>query len=301
VKRVWLALLLAGACERAEPRTVHEAPPPAKPRPPPAAHTLRVIQSAGDTKLAPDAPLPPGPLALAEGAVLAVAIDDGVRVELRGPGHYQLSADQLLASDGLATVDVAAQAQRAGQRAFAVATPAGQLSIPFAARLVFRAPARGASELALISGEAVAEGGLPVGASARVCFAAAGPLVLQLPGFATVEAALEALPASDACAVEPPPDLGKLDQELAQQLDSFERGKSEQEQLITRCAEQRQPGERGPCLVHQLAARGQQTLAARTRGLALRAQLAAAQLGVTGDPARAALLARARELEDPAH
>ncbi|MET0285884.1 MAG: hypothetical protein ABW352_15490 [Polyangiales bacterium] len=295
MKRWPLAISLACACQREPP-----APPP--PPPPPAvAHTLRVLD--GDAKLEK---LPTGLIELPEGARWTVAIDDGVRIELHGPGRYALSGDQLLVHDGLVSVDVAAQAVRAGRHAFTVATPAGQLEVPFAARLVLRAPAHAASELALISGEALADGTLPVGPKARVCFAAVGPHALGAAGlatvgFATVEAALEALPGSRACADDQPAELAKLQQELARQLEQFTRTKAEQDALIASYAKQSPPGEQGRRLVQDLAARGQLALTARSRALVLRAQLAAAELGAAGDPARAALLARANQLENPAH
>jgi hypothetical protein len=275
VKRVVLACLLASACKR-EP----EQPKPRESTP----HTL-----SGTPGIELDKPF-----SLAAGARATVSIDEGVRIELRGPGRYLLTGEQLLASDGLLSVDVAAQAVRAGQHAFKVATPAGLLEVPFAARLVLHAPARGASELALITGEVLADGALPVGANTRVCFAAVGPHLLTAPGFTTVEAALQALATSQACAEDRAPELAKLDNELAQQLELFTRSKAEQEALIASAREHAPPN-----LVQDLAARGQLTLAARTRVLALRAQLSAAQLGAAEDPVRAALLTRANELENP--
>jgi hypothetical protein len=289
VKRLLLAITLAGACRR---------DPPAPPRPPPApapAHTLRVLD--GDAKLEK---LPTGLLELPDGARWTVAIDEGVRIELRGPGRYALSGEQLLAHSGLVSVDIAAQAARAGRHAFAVATPAGRLEVPFAARLVLRAPELGAPELALVSGEAIADGTLPVGAAMRVCFAAMGPHAVGTPGFRTVEAALQALPSSHACGDEQPPALATLEQELARQLELFMRSKAEQDALLASYTKDGPMGEPGRRLVQDLAARGQLALAARTRVLALRAQLAAAELGAPGDRARTALLARANALENPA-
>ncbi|HEX5657869.1 MAG TPA: hypothetical protein VFX59_11775 [Polyangiales bacterium] len=270
MKRLALACLLASACKRAPPK--------------PEARAAQVTRQA--EKVAE-------PITLAAGASETVAIGDGVQVVLYGPGRYLLRGEQLLVGEGLVRVDVAAQA---GRHAFALASPAGQLEVPFASRLVLHAPRQHAAELALVSGEALADGSLPVGANRRVCFGAVGPHVLAMPGFRTVEAALEALPSSHACDPDQAPELAKLDRELAQQLELFTRNKAEQDALVASAREHP-----AASLVQDLAARGQLTLAARTRALALRAQLSAAQLGAANDPARTALLARANELEDPAH
>ncbi len=248
MKRALLALLLASACQA--------EPPEAKPRPVPFS-------------LAPD-------------AMQTLTIGDGVRIVLRGPGHFELRGEQLLANGGLVSVDVAAQ--HTGQRSFTVSTPVGQVVSSFAARFVLLG-----RELALISGEA-AVAGLSVGARTRVCLAGTGPHVVAASGFATVEAALAALPGSHACADEAAPDLATLDRELAEQLDSFESAKEDQEFLIHHPS-------REMTFLQRLTELGQRMLAVRTRVIALRGQLGAAQLGAANDPERSALLTRAWQVE----
>jgi hypothetical protein len=305
--RALLALLLVSACGRTDPgpapvaASVPVAAPaplvPSKPR-----HTLRVVAVAG--QVTPALHLGDAPVeltaTLARGAALTLAVDDDVRIALYGPARVALrgeGAPVLLLHHGIATLDVAPQAVRAGRAPFALATPAAQLEVPFAARLVLRA-LEGAHELAVVSGEVSLSQPartLQVGAGARYCFTAKGPHELALEGFATLEAAATQLPVSNACARQQPPDPNGRDRELSQRLDALAAAHAEERALLADATAR--PADELRALLATLA---QATIAGRSRALALRAELAAAQLEAEPDPGRTALLARAAALESPA-
>lgn len=279
---------------------------PAPPAPPP--HAVRVVALSGKLVGTPafaqgDTLTQAFSATLDKGAALTLALDDDVRIEVRGPAQLALLKDGapvLLARQGLLSVDVAAQAARAGRAPFALATPNGQLEIPFAARLVLRADTKGAHELAVVSGELALsqpEGALSLAGGARVCVGAKGVQTLSAPGFSTLEAATAALPKSRACAGGKPVDPALTESELAQRLDALSAAENQERSVLA--AYKGEPAD-ARRLRDQLAALAQTSLLARTRALALRTQLEAAALDAQNDPGRAAVLARASELESPA-
>ncbi|HEY6877383.1 MAG TPA: hypothetical protein VI299_05160 [Polyangiales bacterium] len=307
-----LALVLLAACERdavlpPESRPVAKAAVPAAhaPAAPQVAARARVLENRGTITPALGGEWVEGQaLTLASDAVLALTIDDDVRIEIHGPAQVALHGERgLLVHAGLVAIDVAAHAIKAGQRPFSLATTAGELEVPFAARFVVQASPAGATELALISGEAALarpDGTQLVGASTRVCLGVLGPRTLRVPGFGTVEAAVAGLPQSSACAGEQGPALAQLASELTQSLDALARTKAQEQALLGDYARGQTTPEGAQRLRKGLVQHAELAIATRRRALTLYAQLAAAQLGGEPDRARAALLARAHALENPA-
>ena len=197
-------------------------------------HQLRVSALSGrarndaapltlDTRLAEGALLQ-----LERGARVTLALDDYVRLVLLGPLLVRVLPDgqpALLLREGALSLDVAPRGVHGTHSAFWLATPLARIDVADSARLVVRASARGAGELAVVSGRALLaqpELALPLNAGSAHCVGPSGLTELSRP-FATLEQAVATFASGPSCAGRTGADLGQRERALESALATVER------------------------------------------------------------------------------
>jgi hypothetical protein len=276
------------------------------------SHTLRVQALSGTVEgahegepphaLAPGGVLTlPTTLTLARGARLTLALDEHVRLALRGPLVAQALPDHapaLLVREGTLTVEVAPRGKRLGA-AFWLASPLARIDVAESARFFMRVAPRGGGVLALVSGHvqiAREAGALLLASVVARCITPAGLIDLNRP-FGTLAEAEQTFGQGPSCAPNGGAPRDVRSQALGRALDAVQAGSGREAALLAeheRLVTLHDPGSR---VLREQLARSAAVLSRQRRwAAALRAQREAGLLGRAPTDAQRSELARARAL-----